>query len=289
MSKATWSLKLIEALDRRYKPRDYEIPILLKYAQMNKLLLGFLRAADINDDRFHEEERYKWFMDNTIEVIKVINDLNYALYKFRKPIDHVSVDLDILIDVKDVHKAVSKLRELKFKIVVAEPYTITLVRRGFIVDLYTHPAFAWIVYMNGELLLKDYVEDFYVNGFPAKSLTKEAEVVVSMAHAIYKEHMYLLIDHILMKKWFCKGIWRIAEEFKVSKAIEKALEISRLIDHGFIEAPYKIPFKEVLKLYIYKALEDEIFRATTPNILKYMLLRGGGWRKVYWRFKRETY
>jgi hypothetical protein len=42
---------------------------------------------------------------------------------------------------------VRALRDRGFRIAVAEPYTVTLERRGFIVDLYTEPAFAWVVYM----------------------------------------------------------------------------------------------------------------------------------------------
>ena len=31
-----------------------------------------------------------------------LGGLRYALYKFRKPVDHISVDLDILVHVDDV-------------------------------------------------------------------------------------------------------------------------------------------------------------------------------------------
>lgn len=65
-------------------------------------------------------------------------------------------------------RAVKALCLCGFKIIIAEPYTVTLVRRGFIVDLYTEPSFAWVVYMDGGRLLKDHVEEVEVNGVQAK-------------------------------------------------------------------------------------------------------------------------
>jgi hypothetical protein len=55
-----------------------------------------------------------------------------------------------------------------FKVAVSEPYTVTLIRRGFIVDLYTNPSLAWVVYMDGEELLRCCVEEIEVNGVKAR-------------------------------------------------------------------------------------------------------------------------
>ena len=43
--------------------------------------------------------------------------------------DHISVDLDILISSKVIYKAARLLRE-KIRIIVYEPYTITLARKA---------------------------------------------------------------------------------------------------------------------------------------------------------------
>jgi adenylate cyclase class IV len=107
----------------------------------------------LHRDLLLEEARYKRYLGNAIEVSGAFKNLNYAFYKFRKPVDHVSVDLDILISVDDAPKAARILRQLGFKAVAVEPYTVTLEKRNFIVDLYTQPSFAWIVYINGERLL----------------------------------------------------------------------------------------------------------------------------------------
>jgi hypothetical protein len=51
------------------------------------------------------------FVRNAADVIEVLDDVGvaYILYKSRKPFDHVSVDLDVLIRVGDVPKAVRAL------------------------------------------------------------------------------------------------------------------------------------------------------------------------------------
>jgi len=85
--------------------------------------------------------------------------------------DRISVDLDIIISSKDIYKATRLSREKGFKVIVYEPYTITLARKGFIVDLYTQPSFAWIIYSDGEKLLKEYSEKIMINNAVARALT----------------------------------------------------------------------------------------------------------------------
>jgi len=115
-------------------------------------------------------------------------------------VDHVSIDLDIIISSKDIYKAARLLREKGFEVIVYKPYTITLARKSFIIDLNTQPLFAWIIYSDGEKLLEEYSEEIMIDNAVARALTIEAETAVSASHAIYKEHMVLLID--------CLTIWR---------------------------------------------------------------------------------
>jgi hypothetical protein len=78
-----------------------------------------------------EERRYRWFVENTVEVVEALEGVDYALFKFRRPVEHVSVDLDVLVDSGFIGRAVKALKSLGFEVVVSEPYTITLSRRGF--------------------------------------------------------------------------------------------------------------------------------------------------------------
>jgi len=115
----------------------------------------------LRGELLREEARYRWFMGNAAEVVGALSGagVEYALHKFRKPLDHVSVDLDVLVRADDAPRAVKALVRRGFGVAVSEPYTVTLARRGFVVDLYTNPSFAWVVYMDGEGLLRCCVEE----------------------------------------------------------------------------------------------------------------------------------
>ena len=75
---------------------------------MNKLYLAYLRRVGgvLGDELELEESRFRWFMQNVLEVVKALKGLDYALYKFGRPVDHVSVDLDILVNARDIPRAV---------------------------------------------------------------------------------------------------------------------------------------------------------------------------------------
>ena len=65
-------------------------------------------------------------MRNTLEVVRALKGVDYALYKFRRPVDYVSVDLDILVNARDIPRAVKPLQERGFRVIVSEPYTVTM-------------------------------------------------------------------------------------------------------------------------------------------------------------------
>jgi hypothetical protein len=284
-------LKLLGTLRGSYKPSNEEAWVLAEVAKLNKLYLAYLKTVRgvLEGELLREEAKYKWFMENAVEVISALKGLNYALYKFRRPVEHVSVDLDVLIERIGVPRAVKALRLHGFKVVITEPYTVTLERRGFIVDLYTEPSFAWTVYMDGGRLLRDHVEEVEVNGIQVQALTREAEVVVAAAHALYKEHLILLIDCLLAWEWLNSRAWRIAVDLNVKQALRELLKICNLIKSGLTEAPYKLEPHIVVKAYIEKTLEDPVFRATLPNTLKYIMTRKDIGATILRRITRKSY
>jgi hypothetical protein len=218
-----------------------------------------------------------------------LRGLEYALYKFRRPVEHVSVDLDVLIGRGCVARAVRALRDRGFRIVVAEPYTVTLERRGFIVDLYTEPAFAWVVYMDGGRLLREYSEDVELAGVPARGLSRGAEVAVAAAHAVYKEHLVLLLDCLLAWSWLGSEAWSVAAECGVEAALVELLGACRLVAGGLAEAPLRLGLGVLLKVYAGKVARDPAFRATLPNALKYLLSHGDAGARVLARITRRSY
>ena len=106
MPRETETLKLLRTLQGLYKPGSEEVYRLAEVAKLNKLYLAYLRrVGDVLRNEFiREEAKYRWFMGNVAEVVEVLESTgaNYALYKFRRPFEHVTVDLDILVRVEDV-------------------------------------------------------------------------------------------------------------------------------------------------------------------------------------------
>jgi hypothetical protein len=293
MPRETETLRLLKTLLGLYKPSGGEVLRLAEVAKLNKLLLAYLRRVGdvLRGELVREEARYRWFMRNAAEVVDALNGagVEYALHKFRKPLDHVSVDIDILVKVDDIPKAVKALVRRGFEVAVSEPYTVTLVRRGFIVDLYTNPSFAWVVYMDSEGLLRCCVEEIEISGVKADALTKEAEVVVAAAHAIYKEHVVLLIDCLTVWAWGSRESWSLAERLGASKALEVLHSICRAIGAGYAEAPYRLSIGTTTKILSRKLVEDPIFRATTVNIVKYILKRRDIGARILSRILRKSY
>jgi hypothetical protein len=267
----------------------WEVERLAVLSRLNKVYLAYLRRVRSPEGEFlREESRYGWFVGNTVEVVGALGGLDYALFKFRRPVEHVSVDLDVLVGSGFIGRAVRALKAVGFEVVVSEPYTITLSRRGFTVDLYTQPSFAWTVYLDGGRLLRDHREELELGGFRAYGLTREAEVVVAAAHAVYKEHIVLLLDCITAWTWTNKRTWSIALELRARRALEELLKACNMIREGLTEAPYKLKPHVILKAYTEKMIEDPVFRATTPNTLRYITTRRAG-AQILARLRRRSY
>jgi hypothetical protein len=284
------SLKLLKVLSGSYRPSAGEAARLAERARLNKLYLAYLRGlGGPEDELVREEARYRWFLGNAVEVVGALRGLEYALFKFRRPVEHVSVDLDILIERVCVARAVRALRDRGFRIIVAEPYTVTLERRGFIVDLYTEPAFAWVVYMDGGRLLREYSEDVELAGVPARGLSRGAEVAVAAAHAVYKEHLVLLMDCLVAWSWLDSEAWSVAAECGVEAALVELLGACRLVAGGLAEAPLRLGPGALLRVYAGKAACDPAFRATLPNALRYVFARRDIGKRIVWRVTRRSY
>jgi len=289
MSCETGTVRLLRAIYGLYRPVGLEVERLAWLSRLNKVYLAYLRRVRSPDgELLREERRYRWFVGNTVEVVGALGGVDYALFKFRRPLEHVSVDLDVLVGGGFIGRAVGALKSIGFEVVVSEPYTITLSRRGFTVDLYTQPSFAWTVYLDGGRLLRDHREEFELGGFRAYGLTREAEVVVAATHAVYKEHMVLLLDCMTAWAWTNKRTWGIALELRARGALEELLKACSMIGEGLVEAPYKLKPHVILKAYTEKMVGDPVFRATTPNMLRYITTRRAG-AQILSRLRRRSY
>ena len=162
-------------------------------------------------------------------------------------------------------EAIHRLAALGFKVKVKEPYSATLVRRG-VLDVYVHLNVANIVFLDGSKLLR-HVEGAVVEGVELTTVKTYAEAVVTAAHAIYKEQIYTLNDHYVLKSWAGREALRLASELKASSALRTALALSRSIEEGVLEAPYKLPLCLSLRALAWKMVEDPASRSTLTKTL----------------------
>lgn len=261
---------------------------LVELARLNKVLLGFLRRINYDGTvRTLEEERYREYVGSVISVTRALNGIDYALFKFRKPLEHVSVDIDVLIRSEQLARAARKLSGLGFGIEVIEPYTVTMIRGKAIVDLYTYPSFASIIYLDGQRLLEE-AEEIEVEGRNVRALTREAEALATAAHAIYKEHMYLLADYYVIKQWMNSKAVNLAKELNVEEAVKISIRLNRQIEQSLMETPIKLKPMETAKILTDKFIKDQNFRATTINTIK-LATRKRSIRLLVYRVKRRSY
>jgi hypothetical protein len=143
--------------------------------------------------------------------------------------------------------------------------------------------------MDGGRLLDCCVEEVDVEGLVAKALSREAEVAVAAAHAVYKEHMVLLMDCLVAWSWLNKGAWDIAVEHSVEESLETLLETCSLIKNNLVEAPCMIKPSILLRAYMGKLVNDPLLRGTLVNIAKYFASRRDVGEKIVSRITRKSY
>jgi len=285
----TRTLKLVRSIDSGDIAGD-SIEELAELAKLNKVLLGFLRRVGYQGPlRIMEESLYRRYMNEVARVSEALRGLDYAFYKFRKPVEHVSVDIDVLVRYEHLLKAVTALAGMGFRVEVSEPYTVTMIRSGTIVDLYTHPSFAWIMYLDGERLLEE-TETIKIDstGVEAKALTKEAETIATAAHAIYKEHIYLLTDYYVTKQWLNNKALKLAKELNAEEAIHTSLKLNTQIEQGLAETPIKLNPAQTAKILTTKFTKDPNFRATSINTIK-LVTKKRTIQQLVSRIRRKSY
>jgi len=261
---------------------------LIKIAAKNKILLQFLRVTQLDRKLLLlEEAKYRKFLENLALTQEALSNLDYVFIKLRKPVAYVPSDIDVLIPRNLISKAIHRLMEKGFRIEVAEPYCITMTRNKAIIDLYVYPTLGGMIYVNTDKLF-EYKEAIEFNGVEIQTLTRSAEVLVTMAHSIYKERIYTLNDYITTSKWISKKTLELAEELKCIKALTISMEINKLVDSRKLILPYKISLPLWIKVLTNKVMEDNITRATTINLLKSLRDRRAG-KQIVSKLIRQSY
>ncbi|MHA1833584.1 MAG: nucleotidyltransferase family protein [Candidatus Baldrarchaeia archaeon] len=241
---------------------------ILRCASLNKVLLHFLRVIDFNGGLREAEERrldkIAWVVER---IVRRFKNVDYVFYKLVKPVVYVPSDVDLLVNRKHIHLAVSMLRDLGFRVELAEPYCVTMISRNLVVDVYVHPTIGGMVYLDGERLL-EYRRTAIFCGLEVPTLEDYVEALVAAAHAVYKERIYTLNDYFTVSEWVLRKSFDIADELDCLQALRFAMNLNRGINDGLLETPFRIPVLSWLVLLWEKFYSDGLTRVTSPNILR---------------------
>jgi hypothetical protein len=177
---------------------------------------------------------------------------------------YVPSDIDLLVKREQMDVLLRALQHLGYRPTVVEPNCVTLEGKA-IIDVYINPDVLNIPYMRGEKLLEFAVME-EVDGVKIKKLRKEAEVVMVLSHAVYKEQIITLNDYYTTKFYVNSECVRIAERFNVSNAVAYSLRAFRNMELGNVEAPVKIPAWQATKLFLTKIVEDPLSKRFLPYV-----------------------
>ncbi|MEM0244550.1 MAG: hypothetical protein QXM42_04910 [Zestosphaera sp.] len=86
----------------------------------------------------------------------------------------------------------------------------------------------------------------------------EAEAEATVAHAVHKEHEYLLSDYYVTREWFNRRAPNLTKELKTEEAAGTALRLNEQIEEGLIEAPVKLIPARLIGILVKKFVEDSI-------------------------------
>ena len=276
------------ALGKRIRISEDTLKKSIKIALLNKVLLQFLRNIELqNEYRYKEEKKFKKFLKNLQLVSSALKNINHLFIKLHKPVVYVPADIDILLPRNEIWRAYSKLRDIGFDLAVVEPYTVTMVKRDAVVDLYVHPSLGGIIYINGIKLL-EHKKIINFNGIEIPVPDKPFEALLTITHAFYKEKLYTLNDYIVVKKWLTEKTLIFSKELNCINAVSTAIAINKLVDNNNLILPYSVPFGKWLFLWKWKLLHDKTSRASLVNLSKVLRDHRFG-RLILSKILRESY
>ncbi len=214
---------------------------LIRLARLNKVLLHVLRAAGYEGElRREQEDGLRRIIGIVAEVEDALRGFDHAFIKLIKPVTYVPADVDVLVRRDQVLLAASRLVKLGYRVLLYEPYTITLVKDGINVDLYIHPSAANLVYARGEDFLRLRVVSRY-HGVEVDAVDRNGEVVLTILHAIYKEGILTLNDAVTILSWLNEDAMELCKKLRCMHALEFALNVMSMAIRGSLVLPYKLP------------------------------------------------
>ncbi len=215
---------------------------IIELAKLNKVLLHVLRVVNYEGElRWGGQENGLRRVINVVsEVEDALNGIEHAFIKLIKPVVYVPADVDVLVRRDQVLLAAARLIRRGYRLLLYEPYTITLVKDGINVDLYVHPSVADLIYARGgeDFLRLKAVGEYH--GVKVSTIDRSAEVVLTILHAIYKEGIITLNDALTIINWLSDDAVNLCERLRCGRAMELALSIVLSSIAGSLVLPYKL-------------------------------------------------
>ncbi|MCW3995290.1 MAG: nucleotidyltransferase family protein [Candidatus Bathyarchaeota archaeon] len=289
------SLSLVKAIGlpgiiESKAPLPSEYLNLFHLAKLNKIPLLYLESHRFEGNPFLEAQlllfkrRYEQTLELTAHTATLFDKygIRYVLFKTLKPFPYVPSDIDILLLSKsDLRKAFVVLKERQCKVLDKDIYGMTIESPMYQInlDLTTEIAVSGLVYIDKTQLYKS-ISQVKVKDVEVQTLAPHVDMVVSAAHSMYKEQMYLLSDYYtlaLSLKYFKEAL-DFARNVCVQYALETSLKMTYdIILNAFGSSDFS-PEESVKSLSVYKyksAAWNQIFEfpAKYPiNIIQRALL-----------------
>jgi hypothetical protein len=263
------------------------IPEMIEFASKNKMLLYFLREMEIRGSLRDQNEKAFSNIISTVESLQSeLDGLDYAYFKFIEPVPYLPRDIDLLTTEEEICLIARRLERNGYRRTVDEPHCISL-RGPITVDLYIHPSFANLIYLDGRELLKETVVT-NMEGLRLRVLRPEVEALVAAAHAFYKEQIFTLKDYTLMKKYVNDRTYDVARRLNTIGITQLAKTIMYRVEEGLLETPYRVPPNMIIPLYLRKLMRDSMLRTSIIDFLGKLKDRRIGTQMSSW-FRRVSY
>ena len=171
------------------------------------------------------------------EVHEALKGVDHLFIKLAKPVRYVPADVDMLTSQPKV--AAANLAKRGYRLVVMEPYIITLRKNGINVDLYLHPSVGNVIFLRAEQLRGE-VRQADLHGVKLPALKPPAETALAIAHAVYKDGEVTLNDTVTYLRWGERTLEK-CREWKCVDAAGSFLAALHDVLTGRAPAPRPIP------------------------------------------------
>ena len=188
--------------------KDYALKNRLLLHALDVLLdwagrLGLEAPRGLVEERAGLEKQYTPVPRLIVEVSGILEDagVEHAVIKSIRPYRSTTVDIDVFVagGREGFVRAYEALRRAGFRLFAAGPESATLeTGYGVNLDLYVEVAASRIRYCPRRVLEENLVKVWYGGG-RVWALAPELEFLLIAGHSLFKEHMFTLSDHLMLR------------------------------------------------------------------------------------------